>query len=103
MKGIAEFSTILGIFMGLYIIKRYKKAISVVFGVLLRVLTMSLTNILVLPSFYGIPYAVVLDLLPMIGVFNAIQGIITVLIGYVLYEAFIKRVPTYPVWISNKT
>jgi hypothetical protein len=38
------------------------------------------------------PYNVVVGLLPMIGVFNAIQGTITVLLGYLLYEAYVRRI-----------
>lgn len=97
IKAIAEFSTILGIAIGLHLPQRYRRGVSLVFGVTLRIAVMSLTNIIVLPTYKGIPYAVTLNLLPMIGVFNAIQGSITVLIGYLLYEAYIRRVPTYQI------
>lgn len=95
MKGIAEFSTVLGIAIGLYLSRRYRRGVSVAFGVALRIAAMSVTNIIVLPAYYGIPYNVALGLLPMIGVFNAVQGALTVLVGYFLYEAYVHRVPTH--------
>ena len=67
---------------------------SVFAGVALRVASMSVMNIVVLPSYYGVPFAVAVGLLPMIGIFNAIQGSISVVIGYLLYEAYTSRVPT---------
>jgi len=40
------------------------------------------------------PLSAVFGFLPMIGVFNAMQGGITVLLGYFLYEAYSRRVQT---------
>lgn len=93
MKAIAEFSTILGIWVGLYLTSRYRKVVSVVVGVAFRVGAMSITNLIVLPVYYGMTYYVVVNLLPMIGVFNAIQGTMTVLVGFLIYEAYVRRVP----------
>ena len=94
MKAIAEFSTILGIAIGLYLPSRCRRTVSVVVGVALRIATMSVTNLIVLPTYYGMLYDVAVDLLPMIGVFNAIQGTLTVLIGHFLYETYVSRFPT---------
>jgi riboflavin transporter FmnP len=91
-KAIAEFSTVLGIAIGLRLPSRWRMVLSVVVGVALRVLVMSATNLIVLPVYYGTPYNVVVGLMPMIGVFNAIQGTITVLLGYFLNEAYVRRV-----------
>jgi len=54
---------------------------------------MSITNLVVLPTYYGMPFSVAFNLLPMLGAFNAIQGAMTVLVGFLLYEAYIRRVP----------
>jgi riboflavin transporter FmnP len=92
MKAIAEFSTVSGIAIGLRLPSRWRIVLSVIVSVALRIATQSITNLIVLPVYYGMPYDVVVGLLPMIGVFNAIQGTITVLLGYFLYEAYVRRV-----------
>ncbi len=92
MKAIAEFSTVSGIAIGLRLPIRWRIVLSVIVSVALRIATQSITNLIVLPVYYGMPYNVVVGLLPMIGVFNAIQGTITVLLGYLLYEAYVRRV-----------
>jgi riboflavin transporter FmnP len=92
MKAIAEFSTVAGIVLGLRMVSRWRKVVSVIAGVLLRSLAMGAANLMVLPIYYGMPYNVALGLLPMIGIFNAIQGAMTVLTGCLLYEAYIRRV-----------
>jgi len=92
MKAIAEFSTVLGMAIGLRLPSHSRKSVSVVAGVALRIATQSITNLVVLPAYYGMPHSVAVGLLPMIGVFNAIQGVITVLLGYFLYGAYVRRV-----------
>ena len=100
MKGIAEFSTVLGIALGLRFMSRFNigiksiKVISIALGVLLRILSMSVWNIVVLPYYYGLPLSAVMGMLPLIGVFNGIQGTITTFIGYMLYEAYTRNVST---------
>jgi len=92
MKGIAEFVTVLGIAIGLYLPGRWRRGVSAIPGVALRIATMSVTNLIVLPAYYGMPYNVTVGLLPMIGVFNAIQGTLSVSLGYLLYTAYVRRV-----------
>ena len=92
MKGLAEFSTILGMALSLGLSHRWRRLLSLAAGLSLRVFTMSVLNLVVLPNYYGMPYSVVVGLLPMVGVFNAMQGGITVLLGYFLYEAYTRRV-----------
>jgi len=92
MKGSAEFSTVLGMALGLYLPVRLRRLFSAVLSLAFRVITMSVFNLVVLPNYYGMPLSVVLGLLPMIGVFNAMQGGITVLLGYFLYEAYRRRI-----------
>jgi riboflavin transporter FmnP len=92
-KAIAEFATVSGMAAGLRLSGRYRKAVSVIVGVATRIMAMSLANLIILPVYYGMPQSVAVDLLPLIGAFNALQGGMTVLVGYGLYEAFIRRVP----------
>jgi hypothetical protein len=96
MKFLAEFTTILGF----YIVFRVKgvtdkrwKFVAMGFGILLRVLIMSVTNALLLPLFLPTYYTfdTVIVLLPIIGVFNVIQGAISVFGGFLFYEAVALR------------
>jgi riboflavin transporter FmnP len=99
MKGVAEFSTVTGMAIGLYIVRRMKlsgytaKLTSVVFGLILRVAVMSGWNLVILPAYYGVPYSVAVGMLYLLGVFNSMQGGISTLLGYALYEAYTRRVP----------
>jgi riboflavin transporter FmnP len=92
MKGLAEFSTVIGMAAALHLSQRRRKPLSLFAGLALRVAAMSVLNLIVLPNYYGMPLSVVVRLLPIVGVFNAMQGGITVLLGYFLYEAYTKRV-----------
>ena len=99
-KAVAELSTALGIAAGLRLTGDrgigdiITKGVSVALGLISRVVVMSLWNIVVLPNYQGIPYDYVVSLLPMLGVFNAMQGAISALLGYTLYEAYTRRVPS---------
>ncbi len=99
-KALAELSTALGIAAGLRLTgdrgigDTITKGASVALGLLSRVVVMSLWNIVVLPNYQNIPYDYVVGLLPMLGVFNAMQGAISSLLGYTLYEAYTRRVPS---------
>jgi len=98
MKGIAEFSTVLGMSLGVKLMSKFKsktsstKMVSIVLGIITRILSMSVWNIVVLPFYYGYPFSVVVGMLPLLGVFNGMQGIITTFIGYMLYEAYARSV-----------
>lgn len=93
-KGLAEFSTILGISIS----KRFWKnemlmAISSsIFGVLVRITTMCITCLIFLPLFYGMPQIVVLKIIPIIAIFNLIQGLLNILVALSLYKAIKKRI-----------
>jgi riboflavin transporter FmnP len=99
-KAVAELSTALGIAAGLRLTgdrgigDNITKGASVALGLLSRVVVMSLWNIVVLPNYQSIPLDYVVDLLPYLGVFNAMQGAISTLLGYTLYEAYTRRVPS---------
>jgi riboflavin transporter FmnP len=100
MKGIAEFSTVAGMAIGLYIAKRTglggytAKVLSVVIGLVFRIVVMSGWNLVILPAYYGVPYNAAVGMLYLLGVFNSMQGAISTLLGYALYEAYTRRVPT---------
>ncbi len=97
MKGIAEFSTVLGVSGGLYLSKRaclgegLGKGVSLVAGVAVRIIMMSGWNLVVLPRFYGVPLNVVVGMLGLLAVFNGIQGGMTILLGFLLHEAYARR------------
>jgi len=93
-KAIAEFSTIVGVALGLRWFKNPTKLTRLVSGILgigLRCLIMFFANLLVQPIYYGTPLVGVLLLSPLVALFNAIQGTISVLGGYFIYEAIMRR------------
>jgi riboflavin transporter FmnP len=92
MKAIAEFSTILGMAAGLRLPGRWGMVLSLLAGVALRIAILTIANLIILPTYYGMPYTVAVSLLPMIGIFNAIQGVLTILFAYLLYGAYVRRV-----------
>jgi len=98
MKFAAEFSTVIGLALGLRLMggfsPRLWKAAGLVFGIVFRVVAMSLANMVVLPAFYGIPVAVAYGMLPLVAAFNVAQGAITILLGVFLDEAVKRRFPT---------
>ena len=100
MKGIAELSTVVGMAAGLYLTERIsssrviRMAGMLVVGVATRILVMSVWNLLVLPNFYGVPFNATIGMLPLLALFNAMQGAMTVALGYSLHEAYVRRVPT---------
>ena len=97
MKFAAEFSTVLGLALGIKLtgrfVPRLRKGLGSSMGILFRVVVMSLANIIVLPAIYGVPESVAYGMLPLIAVFNVAQGAITVLLGIFLDEAVKKRFP----------
>jgi riboflavin transporter FmnP len=100
MKGIAEFSTVAGMAIGLYIARRTglggytAKVLSVVIGLVFRIVVMSGWNLVILPAYYGVTYNAAVGMLYLLGIFNSMQGAISTLLGYALYEAYTRRVPT---------
>ena len=100
MKFAAEFSTIVGV----YIVLRARnpsnawwKALAMVSGVLTRVVVMAIANIMLLPVFMPAFYATydaVIVLVPLISLFNAIQGAVSVFGGFLFYEAVVIRLPS---------
>jgi hypothetical protein len=75
--------------------KKIGKAMSITLGLVLRVAVMSIVNLIVLPIFYPKYYtfsAAVL-LLPLIGVFNIIQGSISIFGGLIIHKAIAGKIP----------
>ncbi len=93
MKAMTEFSTVLGMALGLRF-KKIGKPASYALGIVSRVLITTLANLVVLPSYHGIPFEVTVQLSPLIGAFNVFQGSLNILGGYVIYEALIRRIPS---------
>jgi riboflavin transporter FmnP len=97
MKGIAEFSTVIGVYGGIYLANKLSlskgvvRGASLVMGIIVRVLVMTALNLVVLPRFYGIPFNVVVGMLTLLAVFNGIQGSITILVGFFLHGVYEKR------------
>jgi riboflavin transporter FmnP len=95
MKAIAELSTIAGMALFTRRTNRIGKAMSITLGLVLRVAVMSVVNLIVLPIFYAQYYtfsAAVL-LLPLIGVFNIIQGSISIFGGLLIHKAIAGKIP----------
>jgi riboflavin transporter FmnP len=100
MKFLAEFVTIAGVFIVLKTRKPTSnrwKALAMISGILVRVSVMGIANVLLLPIFMGgfyKTYTAVLVLVPLISMFNAIQGAVSIFGGFLLYEAVIRRLPS---------
>jgi len=61
-------------------------------GILMRVMVMNVANVLLLPIFVsGQTFAAVIALLPLLSIFNGLQGAISVFGGFLLYEAIALR------------
>jgi len=101
MKGLAELSTILGMALGLALKSKpskLRKPTSFILGISARSLVMICTNLILIftgvMALYG-DYAeipVIVSLL--VGAFNAVQGSLSILGGYFIYEAIIRRIPS---------
>ncbi len=98
MKGFAEFSTILGMAVGLRLLKRFRMGSSFAFGITSRALTMIFVDLVLiyagiisLPASYSdVPFMTAL----LFGAFNAIQGVLSIIGGYSIYEAVKRRAPS---------
>lgn len=98
MKGLAEFSTVLGMAVALRSTKRFRMASSFILGITSRVLIMILVDLALIyagviaipPSYADLPVVVAL----LFGAFNAFQGILSIIGGYLIYEAIRIRAPS---------
>jgi len=100
MKFLAEFSTIIGVYLVLWSrrpISTRWKVFSMISGILMRVMVMVIANVLLLPIFmssYYQTYTAVIVLVPLFSIFNVIQGAVSVFGGLLVYEAVILRLPS---------
>lgn len=94
MKALGEFSTVLGAAPFIDRPGLSWKVLSLICSLGVRAAAMSLMNIIVLPMYYQMPLAVVLDLLPFIALFNGMQGALSFFGGYSLYELLRARIPS---------
>lgn len=92
MKAIAELATILG--MAPFAMRKGKtgRIISFASGLTIRVLVMSIFNLIVLPAAYGWQFIAAVFFLPWLGIFNVIQGLLSIFGGYLIHEAIIRRI-----------
>ena len=96
MKVIAEGSTVIGLYLGGRVFRNaggsgLVRILPFLISLLVRVVDMSIMNLLVLPGAYGMPFTIVVGMLPPLGVFNAIQGAISTVFGWFLFEAYKRR------------
>lgn len=91
MKGAAEFPTVLGMAAWIYLLRRWRR-VSMLEGLALRVLAMSVLNLIMLPNYYRMRLSISVRLLPIVRVFKDMQGGITFLLGFCLYETYNRRV-----------
>ncbi len=97
MKALAEFSTILGMSIGIMAVKnnsRLSKILSFVTGGTVRTLTMAVANLIVLPYYASISFEAVLLTTPLTALFNLFHGLLSMFGGYLIYEALKFRIPS---------
>lgn len=102
MKGLAEFSTILGIALGLRFSRTARKPVSSFFGIAFRILTMMVANLIAI--FVGIlPLREpLIEVTLLTGVFNAIQGALSVYGGFFIFEVMRRRAPHIEHTLTNR-
>ena len=98
MKFLAEFATIVGVYVVLRKRKPYGdklKLFAILSGIIVRVALMGIGVVSLLPivGYYPTHIAVIV-LLHLFSLFNIIQGSISVFGGFFLYEAVIRRLPS---------
>lgn len=103
MKAIAEGATIAGMALWTRRTPRRGALLSLACGLGLRIAVTSIANVIVLPLFYSVYYtfeAAVL-LLPLLAVFNAIQGSISIGGGLLIHQAIAGKIPLIPSTTPN--
>jgi len=93
MKALAEFSTILGMALVIRRKSRFSWALACILGIITRVVAMTAANLAVFPLIYKSTLEAAILLLPLLTLFNATQGIISIAGGYFAYIAIKRRIP----------
>lgn len=94
MKALAEVSTIVGMKLAMRVASNFRRSAALAAGVSARSVIMAFANLLVLPAHNQIPFLLVIGISPLIVAFNVIQGSISILGGYFIYEAIKLRLPS---------
>ncbi len=90
MKAIAEFSTVVGLALGFRFLRsdgKLRETTSSILGILSRCAVMLIVNVLVIPQTAALVTGSLLT-----G-FNALQGVISLTIGYSLYQVTLRKMP----------
>ncbi|RLE62962.1 MAG: hypothetical protein DRJ38_08675 [Thermoprotei archaeon] len=87
-KGLAELSTIAGVYLSRRFWKDTKWFIlsSFIFGSIIRAIVMCMANYTITPVLYGMPYSYILAIMPIIAIFNIIQTAVNVVLAVPIYE-----------------
>ncbi|MEM3784078.1 MAG: hypothetical protein QXY88_03485 [Candidatus Bathyarchaeia archaeon] len=93
MKGLAEFSTVIGMFFGLRMAGRFRLPAAYFLGILTRVVVMTIANLALIYTGLMIYTDALLIFVLLSGIFNVIQGTISIVCGYLIYAAVKRRVP----------
>ncbi|MEM2202460.1 MAG: hypothetical protein QW595_02350 [Candidatus Bathyarchaeia archaeon] len=93
MKGLAEFSTVVGMFLGLKMASKLSLPATYFLGVLTRVTIMTIANLALIYMGLLTFGDTLLIFVLLAGIFNVIQGTISIVCGYLIYAAVKKRVP----------
>ena len=97
MKAIAEFSTVLGFYLGGKILQKksaVSKAVSYILGCIMRILIMFISTLPVFSLYYSMPLNAILAISPLVAAFNFIHGLLSIFGGNLIYEALIRRAPS---------
>jgi riboflavin transporter FmnP len=91
MKGLAELATVIGAFLILRVrspsfLHKRKKIFAGISSVVLRVVVMAVAIIFLIPTW--------IVSLPVLCLFNAVQGTISITGGFLVYEAIMLRLPS---------
>ena len=106
MKALAEFMTVLGIAPLMKRTDRVGRSLAIILGLSLRIVTMSIANVIILPIMYPNSYAsslAAVSFLPFLGIFNLIQGSISIVGGFLIYEAVTRRLAFMNILTTEKT
>jgi riboflavin transporter FmnP len=101
MKALAELATILGAFLILRgrdpSVSNKRKVFAALSSITLRVVVTDIATVLLFPIFtpnyYATPQAA-MAIIPLVSAFNVIQGAISILGGFIVYEAVTRRMPS---------
>jgi len=94
LKGLAVLATILG----LAPLWRRNKYLAGALGTISRVLIMSISNLILLPTLYGIPLeATLIIYTPWLGIFNTLHSVLTIGVSYIIYRTIKFRLSQFQI------